>query len=221
MEIKFNVTGERRKALVMAAGQILDLEPVYKGAPTFAYAVGGFIIGKDGTLTFDNLASDPEQVEKLLDGLAQRGFHFETEGRLVIEFPRDGFSENALANLEKLIASKAALIKKAIGTDNLTIEQTETALRFPWFRFGASPEEVNAYSRFIGALCTAAKKQKRVTATEKQVGNEKYAFRCFLLRLGFIGGEYKTARKVLLAGLSGNSAFRSGVPNDSEVTADE
>ena len=34
-----------------------------------------------------------------------------------------------------------------------------------------------------------------VTATEKEVDNEKYAFRCFLLRLGFIGAEYKVERK--------------------------
>ena len=37
-----------------------------------------------------------------------------------------------------------------------------------------------------------------------------YAFRCFLLRLGFIGAEYKTARKILLKNLSGSSAFRNG-----------
>lgn len=37
----------------------------------------------------------------------------------------------------------------------------------------------------------------------------EYAFRCFLLRLGFIGKEYKTARKILLRNLTGNSAFRS------------
>ena len=40
--------------------------------------------------------------------------------------------------------------------------------------------------------------------------NEKYAFRCFLLRLGFIGAEYKAARKVLLRNLTGSSAFKSG-----------
>ena len=40
--------------------------------------------------------------------------------------------------------------------------------------------------------------------------NDKYAFRCFLLRLGFIGDEYKIARKVLLRNLKGNSAFRYG-----------
>lgn len=40
--------------------------------------------------------------------------------------------------------------------------------------------------------------------------NPKYAFRCFLLRLGFIGAEYKLTRKVLLRNLSGSSAFRNG-----------
>ena len=40
--------------------------------------------------------------------------------------------------------------------------------------------------------------------------NEKYAFRCFLLRLGFIGNEYKSQRKILLRNLTGSSAFKSG-----------
>ena len=51
---------------------------------------------------------------------------------------------------------------------------------------------------------------KRITAKEKPVGNEKYAFRCFLLRLGFIGNAYKADRKILLRNLSGSSAFKSG-----------
>ena len=46
-------------------------------------------------------------------------------------------------------------------------------------------------------------------ATEKDVTNEKYAFRCFLLRLGFIGAEYKADRKILLKNLTGSSAFKT------------
>ena len=49
-----------------------------------------------------------------------------------------------------------------------------------------------------------------MTATEKEVDNEKYAFRCFLLRLGFIGAEYKVERKILLKNLTGSSAFKNG-----------
>ena len=59
-------------------------------------------------------------------------------------------------------------------------------------------------------LCDMARDAKRVSSTLTETDNDKYAFRCFLLRLGFIGKEYKTARKILLRNLTGNSAFRYG-----------
>lgn len=83
-------------------------------------------------------------------------------------------------------------------------------LSFPWFPAIPTPDEMNAYDTFICKLCEMARTQKRVTSTEKPTGNEKYAFRCFLLRLGFIGAEYKAARKILLKNLSGSSAFKNG-----------
>ena len=67
---------------------------------------------------------------------------------------------------------------------------------------------------FISALCEMAKTQKRITAKGKSVDNEKYAFRCFLLRLGFIGDEYKAERKILLRNLTGSSAFKSGTKEE-------
>lgn len=141
---------------------------------------------------------------------------------LTIEMPIEGFINENIANLEKLIASKANLIRKAIGTNALPIELTETTLRFPWFSFGASGDEVAAYSCLVSALYAAAKEQKRVTAKEKDVENEKFAFRVFLIRLGFVGDEYKSARKILLKNLSGNSAFKSGSKaTKTEVSEDE
>jgi hypothetical protein len=89
----------------------------------------------------------------------------------------------------------------------LPIERTETTLRFPWFSSGISGEEVAAYTRFISALCAAAKEQKRVTAKEKPVDSEKFSFRVFLIKLGFVSDEFKSARKVLLRNLSGSSAY--------------
>lgn len=221
MEVKYNVTGARRKELVGAISEITDCPATYKGAPTFAYEIGDFTVDKDGMLSFDN-RTDSELVEKLLDTLAERGFEFEepTE-RLTIEMPLEGFTDAALENLERLVSSKAALIKKAIGADALPIERTETTLKFPWFSFTANGDEVAAYSRFIGALCAAAKEQKRVTAREKTVENEKFSFRVFLIRLGFVGDEYKTARKILLRNLSGNSAFKNGTPPKADVATDE
>lgn len=139
---------------------------------------------------------------------------------LAFELPLEGFSEENVANLEKLVTSKAGLIKKALGIDALPIERTETTLRFPWFAFGTAGEDVAAYARFIGALYAAAKNQQRVTAKEHQVENEKFAFRVFLVRLGFVGDEYKTARKILLRNLTGNSAFKV-VPKPEEVDGHE
>lgn len=115
-----------------------------------------------------------------------------------------------LENLKALITAKGSLIKKALGVDDLPLEVTDTKVSFPWFPATPTPDEMNAYDAFICKLCEMARSQSRVNSSEKPVDNEKYAFRCFLLRLGFIGAEYKTARKILLKNLSGSSAFKSG-----------
>ena len=83
-------------------------------------------------------------------------------------------------------------------------------ISFPWFETQPDADVAKAAMELIAALCRTAKTQKRVTAKEREVANEKYAFRCFLLRLGFIGAEYKETRKTLLRNLSGNGAFRDG-----------
>jgi len=130
-------------------------------------------------------------------------------GTLSVELPLDGFSDEAFSNLQKLVTSKAGLIKKALGVTALPIEKTGDRIAFPWFH-SVTPEENDTYAKFIAALYAAAKEQKRVTAKEKPVDNEKFAFRVFLIRLGFVGEEYKSARKILLRNLTGNSAFKNG-----------
>ena len=135
----------------------------------------------------------------------------------------------ALDNLKKIVESKATLLKLAIGTECLEIEETEDTLKFPWFTLHGLDGEADAYSRLVTAICNMAKRQKRVTATEKPIENAKFDMRLFLIRLGFIGDEYKTARKILLRNLSGNSSWKSGhkperdtdtvaLPNSSETT---
>lgn len=240
MKMAYNVTGEKRKDLVTAVSEIVGWSPVYKKAPTFAYVVSNYIIDKEGNLTGHGSVSDDENA-KLLRTLEERGFSGDVvefgetvsephdaergasnakpaEGNaLIIDMPRADFSEAAIENLEKLIASKATLIKKALGVENLTVEKTGDKLRFPWFTTGGYSDEVTAYLQLISALCMAAKSQKRVTGRDKPTNNERYAFRCFLLKLGFIGNDYKDSRKVLLRNLEGSSAFRNGSKkNDGE-----
>lgn len=132
---------------------------------------------------------------------------------ITVAMPRNTFTDAALENLQRLVGAKAALIKKALAVENLPIEVTEEWVSFPWFA-EADSDSAKAYSHLITALCDMAKNQKRITAKEKDTENEKYAFRCFLLRLDFIGEEYKTDRKILLKNLTGSSAFKGGAKHE-------
>jgi len=67
MGIRFNVTGERRKALVAAISEYLNQATQYLGAPSFTYAIGSYRINKSGTLTGE---PNPE----LLNALQEMGF---------------------------------------------------------------------------------------------------------------------------------------------------
>lgn len=224
MLIRFNVTGTQRKVLVAAVSEITGCDAVYQKAPTFAYVVHNYTIDKDGSLLWDE-RTDMEETHRLLSELAERSFVSEDvilaqdspdlmdeviPDQLTIEVPLEGFSELALSNLEKLVASKAALIRKSLSAAELPIHQEEHRLCFPWFKPNASADEVRAYTLLVEAMCDVAKTQTRIVATEKAVPNEKYAMRCFLLRLGFIGDEFAAARKLLLSSLSGDASFRDG-----------
>ena len=233
MRIEFNRTGAERKALVQAMGEILEVKPKYLGMPTAAYQIDCFHIDKTGTVEFDDRA-DSEAIENLLERLAEKGITAvpaetaeetagqenpadepETEAQgadlgLTVAMPRESFTDAALENLQKLVDAKGSLIKKALAVDSLPIETDGEKVSFPWFAEGQDSESVKAYTHFITAICDMARNQKRITAKEKLADNEKYAFRCFLLRLGFIGTEYKGERKILLKNLSGSSAFKNG-----------
>lgn len=267
MKINYNLTGPKRKLLVAAISQELNVPTKYLGAPTFAYEVGGYHIDKNGMLEgednyglvadlqglhdfkaiseeYDTPLSETEPIpddvqipyEAALGGRVSPYHDYEEPpayaepeqsdevetNRLTIELPRSAFTDAALENLKRLVESKSSLIKKALGTDYIPIITTEETISFPWFQGELTSDEVKAYTHFVTALCETAKTQQRVNATEKQVENEKYAFRCFLLRLGFVGSEHKAERKILLKNLSGNSAFKNGAPpKPEEVMADE
>lgn len=292
MEIKFNVTGKERKALVTATGEILGEPLKYMGAPTFAYIGGGYTIDRNGALTSDGSIVE-ENNSRLLKELNERNFigevadrgdseetvleaemqtyraelsdpdcpdrmeifsadddedairqarefctgeivllelslldddYNEIRGvevkpnRLVLQMPLDGFTPEKLDNLVKLVNAKAPLLKAALDAEELPIQQKAETLDFPWFHFTDDGETAEAYSTLVSLLCKTAMEKKRVTSKERDVENPKYAMRCFLLSLGFIGDEYKAARKILLSRLEGNSSWKSG--RKTEVTGE-
>lgn len=227
MKAKFNVTGAARKELVGAIAQLLEEKAVYQGMPSASYNVGGFTITKDGSLEWGD--ADASKAELLLERLIELGYEAEFETGeveptagttdentgLSISMPRDKFPEEAINNLHNLVKGKGTLMKAAFLVDDLSIELDEEKISFPWFRI-VSPEHTKAYTVFIQAISEMAINQKRISAKEKEVINAKYEFRCFLLRLGFIGDEYKQVRKILLSNLTGSSAFKNEVKKDGE-----
>lgn len=210
MKHSYHLTGAQRKALVEVISAALNIPFKYRGAPTFAYEVGGYHIDKDGTLTGED---NPVLAKALQLAGFEVGESSESESdMLVIAYPVKGFIPENLESLRKMIAAKEALIQAALGIEDLPIRITEENIEFPWFKL-SDPSEVNCYTQFVIALCKATKEKTRVTAKVRGLGdNPKYAMRCWLLSLGLIGEEYKKARKLLLSRLEGNSSFKSGKP---------
>lgn len=88
-------------------------------------------------------------------------------------------------------------------------------VEFRCFEATTHTGEIRAYLNLCLAMSAQAINSKRTSAEVLDNGNDKYAMRCFLLRLGFIGDEWKTVREHLLKRLSGNAAWRND-PNTYE-----
>lgn len=234
MEIKYRVIGSRRKQMAHKIAEITGKECRYLFLPTYAYEIGDFNLGKDGMLTIAYTA-DENEVALVLQGLEEAGFEMEgneetwfdsdetsenegenteeSENKLTVTLPADSFDEKTFINLDRFIENKGNLLKHAFRTDSLEYNVCDKEVEFPWFSFD-EPEDSEAYCEFISALIEMLKNQKRINNKADTSDNEKYTFRCFLLRLGFIGPEYKNTRKVLLRNLEGSSAFRHGGEED-------
>jgi len=230
-EFRFNVSGFRRKQLVGHISEILNKPLKYNGVPDFSYDCGNYHIDQAGTVTGD-------WDLNLFTGLAERGFepeitpitaqeesadsqYQEPAGRLTIEVPVLGFTLQHIENLNRMVESKAPLLKKALGIDELPITMRLDAIQFPWFP--AEPSENAAYYvQFIYALCETAKEKKRVTAKPQEFyENEAFSMRVWLVNLGLVGREFSQIRRLLGSGLSGNSAWRYGKPEKATPTTTE
>lgn len=226
MVLHFNVKGESRKAMVTAIEKEIGGKARYLGVPSCAYEIGSYTVGRNGELEFGDF-DDIDEVAPIVDACVMAtgitpaeweenkdSEETETEGamELTVTIP---FTKVNVANLTSLLEAKGSLIKDALGITDLRFEMNEDSVSFPWFS-KVEPEEAMTYTKFITAICEMTMKQKRITAKPKENENEKYAFRCFLLRLGFIGDEYKADRKLLLSKLNGSSAFKSGAKKGGE-----
>ena len=210
MIIEFQLTGEKRKELVNTVSEIIGMPAEYQYMPTCAYKIGDFYtVTKEGNLEISDSA-DGKEVEMLIDKLVHRGYDVpldEEENGLTVEIPLELVDESTIDRLRKIVENKGELFKAVFKTDNLEIDVEANKVCFPWFTL-ENDDDTDAYCTFISMLCEFAKNQKRINNKPETTDNPKYTMRCYLLRLGMIGAEYKAVRKVLLRNLSGSSAFR-------------
>lgn len=224
MKIHYNVTGAQRRSLVGAISQILNTPTKYLGAPTFAYEIGGYHIDKNGMVTGkDNL--------DLEDALRHKGFcaekreydesdeGLEDEAEIsapnftgptdvfTVEIPKNGLTDMQVQNLLKLVESKRTLLTKALGKP-ITVNDKDETLQFI-YPYSEEAGVGIVYSQLSAAFVNHVKNHLRITAVEREVENEKFAMRTFLVRLRMNGGEFSAARKWLCRNLTGSSAFRT------------
>lgn len=102
---------------------------------------------------------------------------------------------------------------------NLHATFTKGTIEFRLFQFdkptadrkgGLHAGQLKSYIQLCLALSQMAKEVRTASPKPQQNENPKYAMRTWLLRLGFIGDEFKTAREVLTRRLDGDASFRSG-----------
>ena len=102
---------------------------------------------------------------------------------------------------------------------NLHATFTKGTIEFRLFQFDAPANgkknglhagQLKSYIQLCLALSQMAKSLKSASPKPQQTDNPKYAMRTWLLRLGFIGEEFATARDLLTRRLAGNAAFRNG-----------
>lgn len=217
MVLHFEVTKEGRKAMVTAIEKEIGVKAKYLGVPSCAYEIGSYTVGKNGELEFGDF-DDVDDTSVIIDACVMATGISPTEWEENKEEPDEEQTELTISipldkvkvgNLTSLLDAKGNLIRKALGIEDLRFIIDEEKVSFPWFT-KVEPDEAMTYSRFISKICEMTVNQKRITAKAKENENEKYAFRCFLLRLGFIGDEYKADRKILLKNLNGSSAFKGG-----------
>lgn len=167
MEIKYNLTGTERKALVKTVSNIIGEKFKYLGAPSFAYQIGDdCTVTSDGTLKISN-DTDNDKVEHLLEKLYECGYETENDENVDISDTNKDFksetigcsiglpiaklsdkpcNDKIIANLKAIIAGKMTLFQKAVGTDKeLKIEWNKDEIWFDWFDNVIPNEKLGIY----------------------------------------------------------------------------
>ena len=179
-------------------------------------------------LTYADMDTLQELVRRLRKAGAKSDY---TRGCGVhIHIGAKGHTAQTLRNLANIMASHESLLADALALDhyrmsrycrtlNLHATFTRGTVEFRLFQFdaptadrknGLHAGQLKSYIQLCLALSQMAKTVKTASPKPQQNDNPKYAMRTWLLRLGFIGEEFATARDLLTRRLAGDAAFRNG-----------
>lgn len=206
--IPFSPNKRGRKKLADTIAAHLGVNPVYAGTPSFDYLIGQARLDRDWVLHLpEDIDTDALTEMVITAGFAPKG----EEYGLTLAFPTTGWDEATAAKIDALLASKGALIAKALGipATPMNLNAVEETVEFAWFEQLPDAEVIEAASVLLQLMIEHAKTATRISPKPPAPGNDKYAMRCWLLRLGMIGEGYKNARRVLLANLEGNAAWKT------------
>jgi hypothetical protein len=235
-----------RKDIVKAMEEIMGMESKYMGPPTFNYEIGSFVVDKAGNVNtdFQNLYL---QAQKALEerGLVYKesatteisiptslhtgnslknlafliyskqylinkslgGEYLKINGRFIEKLCEEPLEE--LCDFLKVLETVG-------GNDSnkgILFEEEKVTLIYP-----LKPNKIKSYMELFTFMSAMALNQKRINPKQTIVENEKFSFRTWLIRLGFVGDKYKESRRILLSNLIGNAAFKT---NESAIAARE
>lgn len=114
---------------------------------------------------------------------------------------------NSLDDFAKIV-NNGIDIGQIQGESNLEFDLAEKTVSFSFFNASLEVNEVFAFITLCRKINEQAKKQKFSSSKQRENPNECYSMRVWLIRLGFVGEDYKTERKVLLSRLDGNAAYK-------------
>ena len=178
---------------------------------------------------------DIETIQEIIRLLRENGMKVNSSTGIHIHIDAKTHTAQSLKNLANIMASKEELLFEALdvnrerlerwckGHDEAHMHYSQTRYRalnlhsvwqkgtveFRCFNSTTHAGKIKAYIQLCLAISHQAKTQTGATRRHTQTTNHKYTFRTWLLRIGMIGDEFKTARLHLLKNLNGNIAWRN------------
>ena len=203
-----------RKSKVPESADILAQEAPVESVPGDTDVAEAETLLEPETATDTQPDASPEEAA-LAEGLTETDKSAEDDEKihLSLSLPKAMFDQSlgAINRLKYAVGAKQTLLKKALATDSLEIMIEEDRVVFPWFTLSSedNAEEIDAYSKLVFALAKKAITQKRVNPDEKINPDERLGMRLYLINLGFIGDEYKSARAILMRNFSMSNISRT------------